>query len=59
MAVFNTIGLERFSKLILAASERDFAFRRGVEPEHRRVLGEGFDNDAWARKTLAEPEGHF
>lgn len=51
--------LEHISKLLLEASERDFATRRGVEPEHSRVLCEGFDNEAWARKTLAEPEGHF
>ena len=59
MGGYSRAVLERISELLLAASERDFAFRRGVEPEHSRVLCEGFDNDAWARKALAEPEGHF
>jgi len=40
--------LERISKKPLAASERYFATRLGVETEHSRVLCEGFDNDAWA-----------
>jgi hypothetical protein len=49
--------LEAISKTLLEASERYFAIRRGAETEHSRVLCEAFRNEAWARKTLAQPEG--
>jgi len=52
-------SLEAISKMLLEASERDFATRRGAGTEHSRVLCEASCNKAWARKTLAQPEGCF
>ncbi len=57
--------------MLLEVSERYFATRRGAGTEHGRsstrhsrfgdgaVFCKAFCNEAWARKTLAQPEGYF
>ena len=45
--------------MLLEASKRDLVFRRGVRTEQSWTLCEASHNEAWARKTLAEPKGYF
>jgi hypothetical protein len=45
--------------MLLRASEMDLVSRRGVETEHSRALCEAFHNEAWTRKTLAQPKGYY